>query len=169
MNPEGQRVKLNDSHFIPVLGFGTAVPKEVTEVVWGWDINSSGCNMNGRDLGCQALSTWLAPLATNLARTMSCEKRESIQSSLCIRVWGCAHLQITLGFPPVSVSFPAWQKRRDLAVKITDCQLLCFEGNWNGRVSLCISLVPELLPPSKKMWPREVFEVEGFKDEVNRN
>ena len=28
MDPKGQRVKLNDSHFIPVLGFGTAVPKE---------------------------------------------------------------------------------------------------------------------------------------------
>ncbi|XP_044783886.2 prostaglandin F synthase 1 isoform X3 [Bubalus bubalis] len=29
MDPKGQRVKLNDSHFIPVLGFGTAVPPEV--------------------------------------------------------------------------------------------------------------------------------------------
>ena len=149
MDPKGQRVKLNDGHFIPVLGFGTAEAKEVTEVVWGWDINSSGCNMSGRDLGCQALSTWLAPLATNQARTMSCEKRESIQFSLCIRVWGCAHLQITLGFPPVSVSFPAWHKRWDSAVKITGC-LFCFEGDCNSRVSLCISLVPELLPPSKK-------------------
>ena len=106
MNPKGQRAKLNDGHFIPVLGFGTAEAKEVTEVVWSWDINSSGCNMSERDLGCQALSFWLAPLATNQARTMSCEKGESIQSSLCIRIWGCAHLQITLGSPPVSTSFP---------------------------------------------------------------
>ncbi|XP_061292474.1 dihydrodiol dehydrogenase 3-like isoform X1 [Bos javanicus] len=29
MDPKGQRVKLNDGHFIPVLGFGTAVPPEV--------------------------------------------------------------------------------------------------------------------------------------------
>ena len=86
MDPKSQRVKLNDGHFIPVLGFGTYAPPEVTVAVVGRDINSSGCNMNGRDLGCQALSTWLAPLATNQARTMSCEKRESIQSSLCIRV-----------------------------------------------------------------------------------
>ena len=35
MDPKGQRVKLNDGHFIPVLGFGTAASKEVTEVVWG--------------------------------------------------------------------------------------------------------------------------------------
>ena len=35
MDPKGQRVKLNDGHFIPVLGFGTAEAKEVTEVVWG--------------------------------------------------------------------------------------------------------------------------------------
>ena len=35
MDPKGQKVKLNDGHFIPVLGFGTAEAKEVTEVVWG--------------------------------------------------------------------------------------------------------------------------------------
>ena len=35
MDPKGQRVKLNDSHFIPVLVFGTTESKEVTEVVWG--------------------------------------------------------------------------------------------------------------------------------------
>ena len=29
MDPKGQSVKLNDSHFIPLLGFGTAVPPEV--------------------------------------------------------------------------------------------------------------------------------------------
>nr|XP_020725408.1 prostaglandin F synthase 1-like isoform X2 [Odocoileus virginianus texanus] len=29
MDPKGQRVKLNDGHFIPVLGFGTAETKEV--------------------------------------------------------------------------------------------------------------------------------------------
>ncbi|XP_043335796.1 dihydrodiol dehydrogenase 3-like isoform X4 [Cervus canadensis] len=29
MDPKGQRVKLNDGHFIPVLGFGTAESKEV--------------------------------------------------------------------------------------------------------------------------------------------
>ena len=32
MDPKGQRVKLNDSHFIPVLGFGTAVPPEVYKI-----------------------------------------------------------------------------------------------------------------------------------------
>ena len=90
MDPEGQRVKLNDSHFIPVLGFGTAVPKEVTEVVWGCDINSSACNIIGRDLNCQALSSCVtlggSCGSTNQARTMPCERGESIQSSLCIRV-----------------------------------------------------------------------------------
>ncbi|XP_005214492.1 dihydrodiol dehydrogenase 3 isoform X3 [Bos indicus] len=29
MDPKGQRVKLNDGHFIPVLGFGTFAPREV--------------------------------------------------------------------------------------------------------------------------------------------
>ena len=43
MDPKSQKVKLNDGHFIPVLGFGTYAPPEVTVVVWGWDINSSGC------------------------------------------------------------------------------------------------------------------------------
>ncbi|XP_040104748.1 dihydrodiol dehydrogenase 3-like isoform X3 [Oryx dammah] len=31
MDPKGQRVKLNDGHFIPVLGFGTAETKEVAK------------------------------------------------------------------------------------------------------------------------------------------
>ncbi|XP_070328366.1 dihydrodiol dehydrogenase 3 isoform X2 [Odocoileus virginianus] len=31
MDPKGQRVKLNDGHFIPVLGFGTFAPPEVPE------------------------------------------------------------------------------------------------------------------------------------------
>ena len=35
MDPKGQKVKLNDGHFIPVLGFGTAAPEEVRVVVWG--------------------------------------------------------------------------------------------------------------------------------------
>jgi len=29
MDLKSQKVKLNDGHFIPVLGFGTAVPPEV--------------------------------------------------------------------------------------------------------------------------------------------
>ena len=85
MDPKGQRVKLNDGHFIPVLGFGTAVPPEVSVLVWGCR-NTSGCNMSGRDLDCQAMRSWLAPLATNQARTMPCERGESIQSPLHIRV-----------------------------------------------------------------------------------
>ena len=140
MDPKGQKVKLNDGHFIPVLGFGTYAPPEVTVVVWGWDINSSGCDMSKRDLGCQALSScvtlggWRG--STNQVRTMPCERRKSIQSPLCIRVWSCAHLQITLGFLPVSISFPDWQKRWDLAVENTYCQLLCFKDDCNGGVSL---------------------------------
>ena len=51
MDPKSQRVKLNDGHFIPVLGFGTYAPPEVTVAVVGRDINSSGCNMRGRVLG----------------------------------------------------------------------------------------------------------------------
>ena len=142
MYPRGQRVKLSDSHFIPFLGFGSAETKEITEVIWGWGINSSGCNMSRRDLGCQALSSWVtlggSHDSTNQARTMPCERGESTQSSLCIRVWSCAHRQITLGSPPVSTSFPAWQKWWDSAVKITDCQLLCFESFCNGQVSLYV-------------------------------
>ena len=42
MDPKSQRVKLNDGHFIPVLGFGTYAPPEVTVAVVGRDINSSG-------------------------------------------------------------------------------------------------------------------------------
>ena len=80
MDPKSQRVKLNDGHFIPVLGFGTYAPPEVTVAVVGRDISSSGCNMSEKDLGCQALSTWLAPLATNQARTMPCERGESTQA-----------------------------------------------------------------------------------------
>uniref|UniRef100_A0A4W2FLH3 NADP-dependent oxidoreductase domain-containing protein n=1 Tax=Bos indicus x Bos taurus TaxID=30522 RepID=A0A4W2FLH3_BOBOX len=35
MDPKGQKVKLNDGHFIPVLGFGTYAPPEVTvSLVW---------------------------------------------------------------------------------------------------------------------------------------
>ena len=173
MDPKSQKVKLNDGHFIPVLGFGTYAPPEVTVVVWGWDINSSGCDISKRDLGCQALSSCVtlggSRDSTNEVRTMPCERRKSIQSPLCIRVWSCAHLQITLGFLPVSISFPDWQKRWDLAVENTYCQLLCSEGDCNAQVSLCILLVPELLPPSKKTWPREIFEVQGPEDEMAEN
>ena len=35
MDPKGQKVKLNDGHFIPVLGFGTFAPREVTLVAVG--------------------------------------------------------------------------------------------------------------------------------------
>ena len=35
MDPKSQRVKLNDGHFIPVLGFGTFAPPEVTLVAVG--------------------------------------------------------------------------------------------------------------------------------------
>ena len=90
MDPKSQRVKLNDGHFIPVLGFGTYTPPEVTWVVVGQDIHSSGCNMSRRDLGCQALGSWVtlegSHGSTNQARTMPCERGESTQSSLCIRV-----------------------------------------------------------------------------------
>ena len=173
MNPEGQRVKLNDSHFIPVLRFGTYLPSEVTVLVVGWHINSSGCDMSRRDLGCQALSSCVtlggSCGSTSQVRTIPYERGDSIQSPLCIRVWGCAHLQITLGSPPVSISFPAWHKRWDSGVKNTDCKLLLSEGDCNGRVSLCILLVLELLPPSKKTWPREIFEVKGPEDEMAEN
>ena len=170
MDPKGQKVKLNDGHFIPVLGFGTYAPLEVRVVVWGWGIKNSGCNMSEKDLGCQALSSCVtlggSHCSTYQARTMPYERGESIQSPLCIKVWGCAHLHITLGSPPVSISFPVWQKRWDLAIKITDCQLLCFEGDCYGGVSLYISLVPEHFPSSKNTWSREAFEVEGPEDEV---
>ena len=90
MDPKSQRVKLNDGHFIPVLGFGTYAPPEVTVAVVGRDINSSGCNMSERDLGCQALSSCVtlggSRGSTNLARTISSERGESIQLSLCIMV-----------------------------------------------------------------------------------
>ena len=138
-DPKIQKVKLNDGHFIPVLGFGTYAPPEVTVLTMGWDINSSGCDSR-RNLGCQALSSCVtlggSRGSTNQARTMPCETEESIQSPLHIRVWGFAHLQISLGSPQVSVSFPAWQKSWGLAVKNTDCQLLCFKGDCNGGVSL---------------------------------
>ena len=35
MDPKQQKVKLNDGHFIHVLGFGTYAPEEVTVVVRG--------------------------------------------------------------------------------------------------------------------------------------
>ena len=35
MDPKGQRVKLNDGHFIPVLGFGNFASPEVRVVIWG--------------------------------------------------------------------------------------------------------------------------------------
>ena len=96
--------------------------------------------MSGRDLGCQALSSWVtlggSHGSTNQARTMPCEREDSILSALCIRVRGCAHLQITLGSPPVSISFPAWQKRRLDCQE--NCQLLCFEGDCNSEVYLYI-------------------------------
>ena len=140
MDPKGQKVKLNDGHFIPVLGFGTYAPQEVTVLVVGWDINSSGYDMSRRDLGCQALSSCVtlggSCGSTSQVRTIPYERGDSIQSPLCIRVWGCAHLQITLGFLPVSISFPDWQKRWDLAVENTYCQLLCFKDDCNGGVSL---------------------------------
>jgi hypothetical protein len=40
MNAEHQRVKLNDGHFIPVLGFGTYTPEEVTVVI-SWMVQNS--------------------------------------------------------------------------------------------------------------------------------
>ena len=90
MDPKSQRVKLNDGHFIPVLGFGTYAPLEVTVAVVGRDINSSGCNMSEKDLGCQALSSCVtlggSYCSTYQARTMPYERGENIQSSLCIRV-----------------------------------------------------------------------------------
>ena len=106
---KSQKVKLNDGHFIPVLVYGTCAPPEVTVVIWNWDINSSGCNMSEKGLDCQALSPRMtlggSLGSTKQARTIPYERGESIQSSVCIRVWGCAHLQITLGSPPVSWSF----------------------------------------------------------------
>ena len=36
MDPKYQRVKLNDGHFIPILGFGTYAPEEVIVVIVGW-------------------------------------------------------------------------------------------------------------------------------------
>ena len=137
---KSQKVKLNDGHFIPVLGFGTYAPQEVTVLVVGWDINSSGCDTSRRDLGCQALSSCVtlggSCGSTNQARTISSERGESIQPLLCIMFSSCAHLQMTLGFLPVSISFPDWQKRWDLAVENTYCQLLCFKDDCNGGVSL---------------------------------
>ena len=81
--------------------------------------------MSGRDLGCQALSSWVtlggSRGSTNQARTMPCEREDSILSALCIRVRGCAHLQITLG----SLQFPSLSqlgRRGDLTVKkIVSC------------------------------------------------
>ena len=35
MDPKGQKLKLNDGHFIPVLGFGIYAPPEVTVLVVG--------------------------------------------------------------------------------------------------------------------------------------
>ena len=35
MNSKCPNIELNDGHFIPVLGFGTAVPEEVKTVVLG--------------------------------------------------------------------------------------------------------------------------------------
>ena len=35
METQCQRVKLNDGHFIPILGFGTYAPPEVTVLVVG--------------------------------------------------------------------------------------------------------------------------------------
>ena len=35
MDPKSQKLKLNDGHFIPVLGFGTYAPPEVTVLVVG--------------------------------------------------------------------------------------------------------------------------------------
>ena len=90
MDSKSQRVKLNNGHFIPVLGFGTSAPPEVTVVVVGQDINSSGCNMSERDLGCQALGSCVtlggSHCSTNQAGTTPYERGESIQSSRCIRV-----------------------------------------------------------------------------------
>lgn len=38
MNSKCHRVELNDGHFIPVLGFGTAIPSEVKTVMLGLKI-----------------------------------------------------------------------------------------------------------------------------------
>lgn len=35
MNSKCPNIELNDGHFIPVLGFGTAVPEEVKTVMLG--------------------------------------------------------------------------------------------------------------------------------------
>ena len=35
METQFQRVKLNDGHFIPILGFGTYAPEEVIVVIVG--------------------------------------------------------------------------------------------------------------------------------------
>lgn len=43
MNSNQQRVKLNDGHFIPALGFGTYKPEEVRRMVLRW-VEGSGEN-----------------------------------------------------------------------------------------------------------------------------
>ena len=35
MDPKCQCLELHDGHFVPVLGFGTYAPEEVTVVGWG--------------------------------------------------------------------------------------------------------------------------------------
>ena len=50
MDPKYQKkVKLNDGHFILVLGFGTFAPPEVRVVTWG-EIKIVGGCMGGREL-----------------------------------------------------------------------------------------------------------------------
>ena len=148
---KSQKVKLNDGHFIPVLVYGTCAPPEVTVVIWNWDINSSGCNMSEKGLDCQALSPRMtlggSLGSTKQARTIPYERGESIQSSVCIRVWGCAHLQITLGSPPVSISFPAWQKSetqlsRSLTVSRLALRVIAM-------AVFSVYIISELFPPSE--------------------
>ena len=171
MYPRGQTVKLSDSYFIPFLGFGSAETKEVTEVIWGWGINSSGCNMSRRDLGCQALGSWVtlegSHGSTNQARTMPCERGESTQSSLCIRVWGCAHRRL----PWVPLQFPPLFQlgRRGETWLSRSLTVNCFALRAFAMARFLCMFYSRTLLPSKKAWPREVFEVESPKDEVNRN
>lgn len=48
-----QRVELNDGHFMPVLGFGTYAPNEVTTVRLALGLGRSDVGCVGTDLGCQ--------------------------------------------------------------------------------------------------------------------
>uniref|UniRef100_A0A8C6DT09 NADP-dependent oxidoreductase domain-containing protein n=1 Tax=Moschus moschiferus TaxID=68415 RepID=A0A8C6DT09_MOSMO len=52
MDPKNQKVKLNDGHFIPVLGFGTYAPPEVTVVVWALEITKFAIEVGFRHIDC---------------------------------------------------------------------------------------------------------------------